>query len=451
MFRSMPTSAPSADFCFVHAADLHLDTPFKGISATAPTVGAALRDASLTAFDNLVELCLERQAAFLVIAGDLYDGPDRGLRAQLRLRDGLQRLSQAGVDTFVVHGNHDPVGEGWSAIDEWPARVHFFGHDEVTAISVERDGTVLATVQGISYRQREMTENLVLRFSGCSGGGLQIGLLHCNLAGAPDGHAAYSPCTLGDLRSVGLDYWALGHVHTRTVMLGEPSGPDPFVVYPGNLQARSPKPSERGPKGATVVEVRGGRVASLEAVACDAVRFQELEFDVADCPSPAALHEALLSQAVRELTSASGRSVILRARLCGRGTVHGDLARPEVLPALLEELRAGADSSADPFIWWDRITDATHAAIDLAELRSGEDFVADLLKAAESLGAGQDDGAPPVSAARLLDDATLDELLDRMPMELRARATSLLGGDVPIDVFVEDSVWLALDALEIAP
>ena len=94
------------DFSFVHAADLHLDTPFKGIGSTAPFVAEQLREASLAAFDSLVELCLERRAAFLVVAGDVYDGPERGLRAQLRFRDGLARLSDAGISSFVVHGNH---------------------------------------------------------------------------------------------------------------------------------------------------------------------------------------------------------------------------------------------------------------------------------------------------------------------------------------------------------
>ncbi|MGO9560026.1 MAG: metallophosphoesterase family protein, partial [Acidimicrobiales bacterium] len=183
----MADPSTPGDFCFVHAADLHLDTPFKGVSETAPRIGAALREASLDAFDQLVELCLDREAAFLLVAGDVYDGAERGLRAQLRFRDGLQRLSDAGIDTFVVHGNHDPVDEGWSAVRVWPERVHFFGADEVECMPVARDGQVIATVQGISYGRREVTENLALRFSRPTSEGLKIGLLHCNVAGAPDG------------------------------------------------------------------------------------------------------------------------------------------------------------------------------------------------------------------------------------------------------------------------
>jgi DNA repair exonuclease SbcCD nuclease subunit len=157
--------APTDDFCFVHAADLHLDTPFRGIGETAPSVAGALRDASLEAFDNLVTLCLERQAAFLVIAGDVYDGAERGIRAQLRFLQGLTRLSDAGIQTFVVHGNHDPVETGWSAVGTWPPLVTVFGTKEVEAVPVQRDGRELAVVQGISYWRRDVRENLALRFA----------------------------------------------------------------------------------------------------------------------------------------------------------------------------------------------------------------------------------------------------------------------------------------------
>src|ERR1039457_5657412 len=137
------------DFSFVHAADLHLDTPFKGIGETAPLVAERLREASLAAFDALVELCLVREAAFVLVAGDIYDGAERGLRAQLRFRDGLERLSLAGISSFIVLGNHDPVRTGWSAIgDSWPERTTIFGADEVGVVAVERDGCQIATVQG---------------------------------------------------------------------------------------------------------------------------------------------------------------------------------------------------------------------------------------------------------------------------------------------------------------
>ncbi|MGP8163321.1 MAG: metallophosphoesterase family protein, partial [Acidimicrobiales bacterium] len=114
------TDSPKASFCFVHAADLHLDTPFRDVHDLPPFVADALREASLQAFDAIVELALERRAAFVVIAGDVYDGPERGLRAQVHFHKGLALLAGEGIPSFVVHGNHDPVTTGWSAVSSWP-------------------------------------------------------------------------------------------------------------------------------------------------------------------------------------------------------------------------------------------------------------------------------------------------------------------------------------------
>ena len=102
-------------FCFVHAADLHLDTPFRGIGQVNARLGERLRDASLDAFDDLVQLTIDRRAEFLLLAGDVYDGADRGVRAQLRFLRGMKKLAFEGIPVFVVHGNHDPL-DGWSAI-----------------------------------------------------------------------------------------------------------------------------------------------------------------------------------------------------------------------------------------------------------------------------------------------------------------------------------------------
>jgi exonuclease SbcD len=419
------------DFCFVHAADLHLDTPFKGIGQTAAHVGDALREASLGALDNLVELCIERQAAFLVIAGDVYDGTERGIRAQLRFRDGLRRLSDAGIWSFVVHGNHDPIEAGWSAVQEWPERVRVFPSDEVGAAVVGDPKSPLAIVQGISYWRRDVRDNLSSRFSRRSGSGLQVGVLHCNVSGAAEGHDDYSPCSIADLRRSGLDYWALGHIHTRMVLSGHPHGEEPWVVYPGNLQARSGKASERGAKGAMVVKVAGGRVAEAEFVACDLVRYAGVDIDVSELASLESVREACLDAARDELEAAGGRSVLLTGRFVGRADVHHQLRRPAALEEMLAAVRAECVATK-PFCWWDRIDDATGSIVDLEQMATESDFSADLIELATRLL----DAGPP------LDAALLEELTTGLPKELRAKALDRVS-----DELIERGLALAVGEL----
>lgn len=429
-------AADRPSFCFVHAADLHLDTPFKGLHELAPGVATALREASLAAFDAIVELALGRAAAFVVLAGDIYDGPERGLRAQLRFRDGLARLSAASIPTFVVHGNHDPVATGWSAISSFPDGVTVFPHGRVEVVAVERDGVRLATVQGVSYATARTTENLALGFTRPEGPGVHIGLLHCNVQGAAEGYDDYAPCTLEDLRRTRLDYLALGHIH-QTKVLARGAGPgDPWVVYPGNSQARSPRPSERGPKGAVVVEVVNGEVTDVEHVACDRVRFEQLDVDIAGVEDLAALEDLLLEAARAAIDRNGGRSVVLRARLAGRGALHRDLRRLDATTALLTRVREQAGETP-PFCWWDELEDATAPALDLHAIRERGDFASDLLAQGDLLAA---DPAAARDAARVLSSG--------VPRAMQAEVEELLSDAGRRQNLLDEATLVALDALD---
>ncbi len=343
----------------MHAADLHLDTPFEGVGQVDERIAARLRDASLDAFDALVELTLAREAAFLVLAGDVYDGPERGLRAQLRFEQGVRRLAAAGIRTFVTHGNHDPVLTGWQLDTAWPPEVHVFGPDEVAAVPVEREGELLAVVLGVSYAQVAETRNLAKLFRRTDADAPHVGVLHANVGGNGE-HAPYAPCSVDDLRVAGMEYWALGHVHQRTVVLdGEAGGP--WALYPGNLQGRSHKPSERAAKGASVVSVRGGVIGTPEHVVLDRARFVEVETVIGPDSTVGEVERALAAAGAQAVRDAAGRVVVLRARIRGVGPVSDALARDGALDELLSALRDGAGAGGD--VVWTKLRDETLAAV----------------------------------------------------------------------------------------
>ncbi len=366
------------NFSFLHAADLHLDTPFQGLARVRPELAEVLRDASLKAFDRLVELALRERVAFILLAGDLYDGPRRGVRAQLRFARGVQRLAEQGIRTFIVHGNHDPLG-GWNAVRSWPPEVKIFPSGRVEDARVTRNGTVLATVYGISYEKPEVRKNLARLFRRRESPGIHIGLLHCNV-GSNSEHAPYSPCELEDLKRASMDYWALGHVHRRSILCSD----SPWVVYPGNLQGRSPKPSEQGAKGAVLVRVAGGRIRNVEPVALDLVRFVTLKLDIRGIRDLPSLGGRLRREGEALLARSEGRSLIVRVLLCGRGELVRDLRCDGALEGLLQELRAES-TVEEPFLWWQDLVDDTKAVFDLEALRNRGDFSADLIKLAEEL------------------------------------------------------------------
>jgi len=363
-------------FSFIHCADLHLDSPFEGLQAVAPEIGRALWNATFQAYERILEVAIENRVGFIIVAGDVYDGADRSLRAQLRFREGLLRAREAGIQVYVAHGNHDPLS-GWEAGLTVPDNVHRFGGEQVDCIDFWRDGRVLARIYGISYTEREVTENLVPLFPSPFPGPFAIGILHCNVGADPD-YDNYAPCGLTDLVDAGLNYWALGHVHNRR-QLREGR---PWVVYPGNTQGRSVR--ECGPRGCFLVRVDGTGQAHLEFCPTDVVRWFQEEIPISGLGGLDALLEEL--QGVKEeiRTRAEGRGAIVRLSLSGRGDLHGLLRPLDLNRDLVGHLREGEAGRPD-FVWLESVHNQTRPLLNLEARREVQDFVGDFLRAAQAL------------------------------------------------------------------
>ena len=361
---------------FVHAADLHLDSPFRGIRSEAPEyVADSLRRATFDAYENIVALCLREQVDALLVAGDIYDGADRSLRAQLKFVDGLTRLDAAGIRSFVCHGNHDPL-DGWEARLSLPPGCVRFG-PEVSGEPVFADEPERATVYGVSYPTREVRENLTPLFAQASlDGGFGIGLLHANVGGNSN-HDSYAPCSVTDLAETGLDYWALGHVHTRQVLRQE----RPTVVYPGNPQGRHPL--ETGERGVYLVEVDDYGAVSLEFRPVDMVRWETLEVGIAALEAEQELLDAVDSATAACADAAGGRSVVFRLALAGRGPLHLWLRSAGTVEELRERVNeqyAPSTSSGQAWLWCERIQADTASPVDREQVALREDFAGDLAR-----------------------------------------------------------------------
>ena len=361
---------------FVHASDLHLDSPFSGLKAFAPdSVASALRRATFDAYDNIIDLCVAEQVDALLIAGDVYDGADRSLGAQLKFVNGLKRLDSAGIRSFVCHGNHDPL-DGWEAQLDLPDGCVRFG-PEVMGEPIFPDDPGRAAVYGISYPHQEVRENLTPHFQDLTGKGFKIGLLHANVGGNPN-HDSYAPCSVSDLEHTDIDYWALGHVHTRAVLRPE----SPSVVYPGNPQGRHP--NELGRRGVYLVEVSESDGVSLEFRAMDVVRWERRVLKIDNLVDQQRVLDAISHLADSALDETEGRPVVLRLVLSGRGSMDRWLRRPGTVEDILEDLNAEYEGRR-PWLWCERIQLKTGSLINREQVMQREDFVGDLSRLAEDL------------------------------------------------------------------
>ncbi len=235
-------------FKFIHSADLHLDSPFRIHEGREDGLRKLLMDASLRAFSELCDVAIDKNVDFIVLAGDVYDGIERGARAQLALRRQLLRLDAHGIAVYMAFGNHDPVDTTSEIAITWPENLIRFPTDPET-FPLTRDGLQFGEITGVSFGTREERRNLARLFPDSCSDLFSIAVLHANVGGSQE-HGNYAPAALADLLGKGYDYWALGHIHKRSVL-----NESPLVIYPGNIQGLHIKPSERGLKGAELVEV----------------------------------------------------------------------------------------------------------------------------------------------------------------------------------------------------
>ncbi|MBF0310104.1 MAG: DNA repair exonuclease [Magnetococcales bacterium] len=254
---------------FIHAADIHLDSPCTGLPHLEGNLAQRLAGATREAFTALVDEAVARRIDLLLIAGDLFDGPWKDFSTGLFLVRQLGRLREAGIPVCLVLGNHDAESP---LIRDLPLPENVFCFDSAAPETRLLPATG-AAVHGWSYPKRDVLDNPLGRFPGPHADLFNIGLLHTAAEGR-EGHAPYAPCRLPDLKACGYDYWALGHIHQRECLSDTPP-----IHFPGNLQGRNVR--ECGAKGFLLVETfpeDGGLDARFQPI--DLVRWEHLRLSV---------------------------------------------------------------------------------------------------------------------------------------------------------------------------
>lgn len=352
-------------FRFLHTADIHLDSPLKGLAGHEGTAVERIRTATREAFNRLVGLAIEKHVSFLIIAGDLYDGDWRDFNTGLFFISQVSRLHKAGIPVYLLYGNHDAESQITSHLT-LPDNVHVFGARTPQSFKVDDLNVVL---HGQSFKQRDVTDNLALTYPEPVVGSFNIGVLHTGLGGMGE-HANYAPCSLNDLVHKGYDYWALGHVHQAEVLHERP-----HIVFPGNLQGRHVR--ESGAKGAILVSVDNNEIVDLVSLYSDVVRWSVLPVDLENTTSIGEVFDRVrdaIESAVT--TSAKGRLLAFRIKLQGRTEIHEQLLASE--NHLLAEARSSALALGDDVAWVEKVVTATEPAIDPVTLAEREDSIGEL-------------------------------------------------------------------------
>lgn len=383
---------------FVHAADLHIDSPLRGLERYEGAPVELIRGATRRAVEHLVDLCIEERAGLLVVSGDLYDGDWRDYSTGLFFCGQMARLREGGVTVVWIRGNHDAASRLTQHLRP-PDNVHELSHTRPATFECDVEGVSVA-VHGQGFPKAKVTEDLSERYPSPVAGAFNLGLLHTALDGR-ERHDAYAPCRVESLVNKGYDYWALGHVHRREEVLR-----DPWIVFPGNAQGRHAR--ETGAKGATLVTVRGGRVAEVEHRVLDEVRWVEIVLDAGAAASADDVIDAVRERIAGEVGDAEGRLLAARVSVVGSSRAHADLRRNA--ERFQQELRAAALDVGRDAVWIEKVVVSTRPQGDPALLRMRSDPVGALLRALDGL---RNDEA---ELGRLLEP--LNELRRKLPREL---------------------------------
>lgn len=409
---------------FIHAADIHLDSPLRGLGSYDDMPADVLRGATRAAFTRLVDEAISLQVDFMVIAGDLYDGDWKDHNTGVYFARQMGRLRNAGIPVFVLHGNHDAESVMTQKL-ALPDNVHVF---EARRPSTHRLESCRVALHGQSFPQPAVTDNLAAAYPDPVPGYFNIGVLHTALEGNAQ-HTSYAPCSVAQLQARGYQYWALGHVHEHQIF----RGPAP-IVFPGNLQGRHIR--EQGPRGAVLVTCRDGAVESIERLEVDVLRWHAIAVDVSGCETRRQVESLLrtrLEILLRE--QASDRPCVVRLTLEGQTPIHGELVGQRA------QLRADAVAIMAALghdrLWLEKLLIETRPLRRMSPREDADDIAALLAEAASD---------PEFQADFILG---LQTLLDRAPYELVQQAPllqALRNGEAA--AVLADAAAAVLDRLE---
>jgi exonuclease SbcD len=406
-------------FTFLHAADIHLDSPLRRLDRYEGAPAEAFRQASRRAFDNLVELAVSETVDFIVIAGDLYDGDWKDYNTGLYFVSRMARFKEAGIAVFLVAGNHDAANRMTRSL-RLPDNVTLFPADQPATVCLPG---IDAAVHGQSFAAPAVKTNLAANYPAPVSGRFNIGVLHTALSGR-EGHEPYAPCTVDNLCAVGYDYWALGHVHRRDVVCEHP-----WIVFPGNLQGRHP--GETGPKGCVRVDVSDSGAARVRFEPLDVIRWEPLQLNVTGAADGFEMLDRFSRSLDVLLADSDALPVALRVHLNGQSAACSQILADS--HHWINEIRSAAAGAGGGRIWVEKVLFGIHPIPSAVVRKPGgamaeiHDVMAELM---------EDKNRCTELAADLAD------LARKLPPELR---------DGPDALRLDDPVWIARLLAEVSP
>ncbi|MCP4350472.1 MAG: DNA repair exonuclease [Desulfobacterales bacterium] len=328
-------------FTFLHASDIHLDSPLLKLDHYEGAPVDALRRATRRALENLVELAIIKEVDFVLITGDLYDGDWKDYNTGLYFVSQMSKLREAGIPAYIITGNHDAASKTTKTL-RLPDGIHLFPTDKPDTVCLD---DMDIAIHGQGFLKPAVKKDLSTSYPQAVSGCFNIGMLHTCATGR-EGHESYAPCTIDGLRSKGYDYWALGHIHKHEVLRE-----DPLIIFPGNIQGRSIR--ETGPKGCVIVDVDDRGYAAADFHSLDVIRWLLCKIDVTHTSDGYDVVDSACRQLEEFLENNEDLPLVARVEISGASPAHELLAAdPE---RWTNEIRSSAVDFSGGRIWIEKV------------------------------------------------------------------------------------------------
>ena len=348
---------------FIHAADLHIGAPFKGLRSSSEQWAEKMMRAVTAAYKRVIDVAVEDKVDFVVMPGDLFDNSHPSFKDFSVFVDGINRLAEAGIPVYFCNGNHDPLVSWQDELGELPANMHRFSAEGPSFFAFERSGEPLVLLGGRGYLNASFPEGEdvsagISRVEAEAALGTSapfvVGVMHCGL----DIDPTRAPVDPKSLEGRGVDYWALGHVHHVRAL---PNVEHPRIAYSGTPQGRASQ--ELGPHGVLEVTLTEGLQPKARFISTASIEWQKFKLDISGCSTVAEIRELVTNQQFAMNAASHAKEMIFRIKLVGRSDLHKRLT-PQVIDDLRESVNEGF-----PYFYVDVITDETQSPIDEGRLR----------------------------------------------------------------------------------
>lgn len=386
-------------FEFIHAADIHLDSPLRGLERYEGAPVEEIRLATRRALENLVSLAIERQVAFVIIAGDLFDGDWKDYNTGLFFAKQMTRLREAKISVFIVKGNHDAANRITKAL-QLPDNVKIFSHLKPETFKLDN---IAVALHGQSFPTAATVSNLSQGYPAPVKDYFNIGVLHTCATGR-EGHEKYAPCSISDLVAKEYNYWALGHVHNREIL-----STNPLIIFPGNIQGRHAR--ETGPKGCTLLTVDDNQDTSEKFVELGVMRWETCTVDLSDAQHEAEILSLVGKSLSQLLEQSDSKPMAIRVELSGE--THFNLTLRSGIEHWTNQIRAVATDFGRDKIWIEKVKFHTTETNTTSNEFSEDGPLNELTSLIESIRQDKD----KLSYLKL----EIEELERKLPMDVKAQ------------------------------